>query len=79
MQEFSNLGISFNEYNDMLDVNSEISELSEIEIAEKVAILEYFGCNNKEIANILISNLLYFSRTNEDVISFLAYLKCIGF
>ena len=68
MEELFNLGISENTIRSMIELNSNIKEMSSEQIKEKEIILEKLNCSSNQIRNIISSNALYLDRTNDEVI-----------
>ena len=79
MQELYSIGISDITIKSMLELNPDISELIEKEIVEKEEILKDVGCSDRQILNIISSNPLFLSRTNEEIIKLIDYLNDSGF
>ena len=79
MQELYSIGISDITIKSMLELNPDISELTEKEIVEKEEILKDVGCSDRQILNIISSNPLFLSRTNEEIIKLIDYLNDSGF
>ena len=79
MEELYNLGISDTTLKGMIEINSEILEMSNNEINEKKDILKRINCTDREILNIISSNALMFSRTNSGLNDLINYLKELGF
>ena len=53
MEELYNLGISDTTLKGMIEINSEILEMSNNEINEKKDILKRINCTDREILNII--------------------------
>ena len=79
MEELYNLGISDNILKGMIEINSEILEMSNKEIITKKEILNNIGCSDRQILNIISSNALMLSRTNTGLICLINYLQQLGF
>ena len=79
MEELYNLGISDTTLKEMIEINSEILEMSNDEIIIKKEILNNIGCSDSQILNIISSNALMLSRTNTSLICLINYLKQLGF
>ena len=79
MEELYNLGISYTTLKEMIEINSEILEMSNDEIIIKKEILNNIGCSDSQILNIISSNALMLSRTNTSLICLINYLKQLGF
>ena len=79
MQELYNIGISENTIKQMVEINSEIMELTDNEIIEKEEILRKIKCDEVQILNIISSNPNYLTRTNGEIIELLKYLTNLGF
>ena len=78
MNRLYELGISDKEIKFMLEQCSEIMNMSELEVDEKIDILKYVGCTMKQVKNIIIANPYYLCRMNEDILKLISYLKKIG-
>ena len=72
------IGISDKEIKFMLEQCSDILNMKDEEVIEKIDILKYIGCNMKQIKNIIIGNPYYLDRMNEDILKLISYLKKIG-
>jgi len=79
MDRLFELGISDNDIKNMLEQVPSIMDFSREEIDEKVEILKYVNCNNRQIRDIIASNPYYLDRINSDVLKLISYLKKIGF
>ena len=79
MEELYNLGISDTTLKGMIEINSEILEMSNNEINEKKDILKTINCTDREILNIISSNALMLNKTNSGLIDLINYLKELGF
>ena len=75
MNRLYDLGISDKELKFMLEQVSEIGNMKDEEIIEKIDILKYVGCNMKQVKNIIISNPYYLCRMNEDILKLISYLR----
>ncbi len=76
MEQLINLGISLETIKSMLEINP---DLTNEEVMEKKEILLSIGCNNQELINIIGSNAMFISRTKEEIITLIEYLKKLGF
>jgi len=79
MEELYNIGIDDETIKGMLEINPEISELTDNDIKDKKDILTNIGCTHNQILNIIGSNPILLSRTHEDIISLINYLENKGF
>ena len=79
MEELYNLGISENAIKSMIELNNDIKELSNNEIKEKEIILEQLGCTKSQMINIISSNSIFLSRTNEEILKLIKCLYNYGF
>lgn len=79
MDRLFELGISDNDIKNMLEQVPSIMDFSIEEIDEKVEILKYVNCNDRQIRDIIASNPYYLDRINNDVLKLISYLKKIGF
>ena len=75
MQELFNLGIQESDIKAMLEINNDIKDLSSQEIYEKEIILTNVNCTKNQIKNIISSNALFLTRTNEEIIQLINCLK----
>ena len=79
MEYLIDLGIDEASLKMMLELNPEIKDLEIGELKEKIAILTNLNCSESQIRNIIITNSLYLSRSNEDVIKLIKRLLELGF
>ena len=79
MIELYNIGISDGTLKSMIEINPEISELSDKEIIKKIEILKEINCNKTQILNIISSNPIFLSRGINEIIKLLSCLQEIGF
>lgn len=79
MEELYNLGISEQTLKNMLEMNFEISELSNKAILEKEELLKKINCSKVQILNIISSNPIFLSSLNEKIKDLLHYLTELGF
>lgn len=79
MNELYNLELSDNTIKGMCELNPEVMDLTEEEIIKKEDLLENLGADRQEIINIIGSNSLYLSRTDEEISNLVACLKKYGF
>ena len=75
MQELFNLGIQESDIKAMLEINNDIKDLSSQEIYEKEIILTNVNCTKNQMKNIISSNALFLTRTNEEIIQLINCLK----
>lgn len=73
------LGISEKTLKIMKEIDSNLTELSEKEIDEKIKILEKLDCDKEQIRNIVSSNVMYLERSNNDIENLIKKLKEKGF
>ena len=79
MEELYKLGISEETVNSMCEINPEIKEMTPDEITSKVKILKQINCDDTMITNIIGSNALFLSRTDEEITKLLYFLNRLGF
>ena len=79
MEELISLNLSENTIRSMIELNPYIKDISDTEIKEKEILLEKVGCRDNQIRNIISSNSLYLSRSNEDIIKLVKFLLETGF
>lgn len=79
MNELYNLELSDNTIKGMCELNPEVMDLTEEEIIKKEDLLENLGADRQEIINIIGSNSLYLSRTDEEINNLVVCLKKYGF
>ena len=76
---FQGLGISKTTINNMMEIDSNLKELSDKEIYEKIEILKKLKCDNIQIRNIISSNVMYLERDNKDIEKLIKKLQEKGF
>ena len=79
MIEPYNMEISDETLKSMIEINPEITELTNQEIIKKVEILKEINCSKTQILSIISSNPLFLSRGINEIIKLLSYLQEIGF
>ena len=79
MQEIFALGISDNSIINMVEMCPNIKELPNEEIKEKIEILTYLECTDRQKRNIVESNPYYLDRITSDVLGLINKLKELGF
>jgi len=79
MLELYNMGLSENTIKNMIDLVSEIKDMSSNEIVEKKILLEKINCSDNQIRNIISSNPQYLNRTNSEIINLIKKLNILGF
>ena len=79
MIELYNMKISDETLKSMIEINPEITELTNQEIIKKVEILKEINCSKTQILSIISSNPLFLSRGINEIIKLLSYLQEIGF
>ena len=79
MIELYNMGISDITLKNMIEINPEITELTNQEIISKVEILKGIDCSKSQILNIISSNPLFLSKTNGEILKLLNFLTETGF
>ncbi|MCR5787738.1 MAG: hypothetical protein K6G37_01465 [Bacilli bacterium] len=79
MIEPYNMEIGDETLKSMIEINPEITELTNQEIIKKVEILKEINCSKTQILSIIISNPLFLSRGINEIIKLLSYLQEIGF
>ena len=79
MIELYNIGVSDTTLKNMIEINPEITELTNQEIIKKVEILKEINCSKAQILNIISSNPLFLSKTNGEIIKLLSFLTEMGF
>lgn len=79
MNELFKLGIPNLEMQNMLEMNEEIKQLSEEEIASKIQLLQQTNCTPSQIRNILISNPFYLNLSMIEIQKIIQGLLNIGF
>lgn len=79
MIELYNMGISDITLKNMIEINPEITELTNQEIISKVEILKGIDCSKSQVLNIISSNPLFLSKTNGEILKLLNFLTETGF
>ena len=79
MEELFSLGISEMDIKNMLEQNPDMFSIDASLVKDKLDILRYIGCNDRQIKNIVVSNPEYLNRDNLDILKLISYLKKIGF
>ena len=79
MIELYNIGISDDTLKNMIEINPEITELTDQEIIKKVGILKEINCSKTQILSIISSNPIFLSRGINEIIKLLSYLQETGF
>lgn len=78
MLELYNLGISELDLKNIIEMNPDITNISEEEIRKLIMILKQINCNDKMVRNIIISNPFYLSRIDTDIINLINKLASLG-
>lgn len=73
-----NLGISDDDFNDMLELFPKIVGISNEEIMKKINILKSINCDSEQIKNIFIGNPSFLGIFDDDILELISYLKKIG-
>ena len=79
MDELFDIEISDIDIKAMVEMNQDIKNLSEVEIKNKIKILQMIDCSLNQILNIIGSNSIFLSKTDNDVINLIKYLRSKGF
>ena len=79
MEELFNLGINENDIKNMLELNSDLKDITNNEIKEKVMLLRSINCSDNDIKNIISSNSLFLTRTNGEIVKLIECLTKYGF
>ena len=79
MDKLFELGINDNDLKFMLEHVPNIFDMSRKEICDKIDILKYVECTDRQIKNIIVSNPNYLDRIDNDILKLINYLKQIGF
>ena len=79
MIELYNMGMSDITVKNMIEINPEITELTNQEIISKVEILKGIDCSKSQVLNIISSNPLFLSKTNGEILKLLNFLTETGF
>lgn len=79
MLELVYLGISDDEFNQILEINPNVKNMTNEDIKNKLDILRTVKCSDKNICNIITYNPLFFNLSDDDVISLIGYLTHKGF
>lgn len=79
MNKLFELGLDEDTVKFMIEQCNNIINMSDEDINEKIKILRYIGCSERQIRNIVGSNPYYLNRITSDVIKLVNYLKQIGY
>ena len=79
MEYLIDLGIDDVSLKMMLELNPEIKDLDESEIKEKTIILSNLNCSDSQIRNIVVSNSLFLTRSNNDIMKLIKKLLELSF
>ena len=79
MEELFKLGISENTIYNMIELNPNIKEMKNTQIATKIQLLKNIDCSDNQVLNIISSNALFLDKTNTEVIKLIKYLLNLGF
>ena len=79
MNKLFELGIDEDTIKFMIEQCNNILNMSDEVIDEKINVLRYLDCSERQIRNIVESNPYYLNRITSDVIQLVNYLKQIGF
>ena len=79
MEELFSLDISELDVRNMLEQIPTLLDISKEEVSEKIDILKYINCSDRNIKNIIVSNPEYLERDIKDIIKLINYLNSIGF
>jgi len=79
MEELYDLGIEDDDIKNMIEICPSIIELSREEVKEKIDVLAYFGCNQRQQKNIIESNPNYLDRMTGDIVGLVKKLQEVGF
>ena len=79
MDKVFELGINDNDLRFMLEQVPNIFYMNSEEVCNKINILKYVECTDRQIKNIIVSNPNYLDRIDNDILKLINYLKQIGF
>ena len=79
MDKLFELGINDNDLRFILEQVPNIFYMNREEVCNKINILKYVGCTDRQIKNIIVSNPNYLDRIDNDILKLINYLKQIGF
>ena len=79
MEELFSLDISELDIKNMLEQTPSLLDISKEEVSEKIDILKYINCSDRNTKNIIISNPEYLERDSKDILKLIKYLNDIGF
>lgn len=74
MEKLYNLGITYENIKDMIDMNPSIIELTNSELENKIQVLKSINCTDKQIKNIIVSNPKYLCRSDDDILNLIKKL-----
>lgn len=75
---FSDLGITEEEYEDLIEQNKQIETLDEDEIIEMINLLKAMKCSDEIIKNTILSDVFYLTRIKTDIQKTVLKLNDIG-
>ena len=78
MLELFKLGISETKIKEILEINPDLTQLSDEDILQNINILKQIECTESVIKNIIISNPFYLTRNHNDILNLIKKLICIG-
>lgn len=73
------MGISKENLENILNIYSNLKNITDIEVIRKKNILKQIGCSDFQIINIIGCNVMFLNRTDESIIKLLYYLYSKGF
>lgn len=74
MEKLYNLGITYENIKDMINIYPSIIELTNSELENKIQILKSINCTDKQIKNIIVSNPKYLCRSDDDILNLIKKL-----
>lgn len=79
VEELFSFGINENDLKNMLEQVPDLLDISSELVKEKIDILKYVNCSDKNIKNIIVSNPEYLERDSRDILKLIKYLNDMGF
>lgn len=74
MKTLYNLGLTYSDLKNMVELCPELEDMSDQTIIHNLNILINLNCNEKQIKNILISNPFYLTRDDDDILNLIKKL-----